>query len=110
VIGYESDMTRTVLPPPSSLTYSFLSRLHHRFNLISTEYLAAYEESWPSERAREIWTLVQQSQLAGFKSLWGEGGDGRGVVCADVDKKAREVIEEKGYGERFTHRVGHGEM
>lgn len=31
-----------------------------------------------------------------------------GVPCANVDKAARHVIEQAGYGEYFTHRVGHG--
>ena len=31
-----------------------------------------------------------------------------GVPCANVDKAARAVIEQAGYGEYFTHRTGHG--
>lgn len=31
-----------------------------------------------------------------------------GVSCGDVDKAAREVIEQAGYGEFFIHRTGHG--
>jgi len=31
-----------------------------------------------------------------------------GVTCADIDRAARQVTEEAGYGERFLHRVGHG--
>ena len=31
-----------------------------------------------------------------------------GVPCANVDKAARHVIEQAGYGEYFTHRTGHG--
>lgn len=31
-----------------------------------------------------------------------------GITCAEVDRAARQVIEEAGYGERFMHRVGHG--
>ena len=31
-----------------------------------------------------------------------------GVPCANVDKAARQVIEQAGYGEYFTHRTGHG--
>ena len=37
------------------------------------------------------------------------GNAGRpGVPCAEVDKAARKVIEDAGYGEYFTHRTGHG--
>ena len=31
-----------------------------------------------------------------------------GVPCANVDKAARNVIENAGYGQFFTHRTGHG--
>jgi Xaa-Pro dipeptidase len=31
-----------------------------------------------------------------------------GVPCANVDKAARAVIEQAGYGQYFTHRTGHG--
>jgi Xaa-Pro dipeptidase len=31
-----------------------------------------------------------------------------GVPCANVDKAARAVIEQAGYGKYFTHRTGHG--
>ncbi len=31
-----------------------------------------------------------------------------GIPCANVDKAARNVIEQAGYGAYFTHRTGHG--
>ena len=31
-----------------------------------------------------------------------------GVTCEAIDRAARDVIEEAGYGEYFIHRVGHG--
>ncbi|HAX81941.1 MAG TPA: peptidase M24 family protein [Actinobacteria bacterium] len=31
-----------------------------------------------------------------------------GVTCEDVDRAARDVIEDAGYGEYFIHRTGHG--
>jgi Xaa-Pro aminopeptidase len=31
-----------------------------------------------------------------------------GVACQDVDRAARRIIEEAGFGERFIHRTGHG--
>jgi Xaa-Pro dipeptidase len=31
-----------------------------------------------------------------------------GMVCAEVDNAAREVIGKSGYGQYFTHRTGHG--
>ena len=31
-----------------------------------------------------------------------------GVACQEVDRAARKVITDAGYGEFFTHRTGHG--
>jgi len=31
-----------------------------------------------------------------------------GVPCQEIDRSARRVIEEAGYGEHFIHRTGHG--
>ena len=31
-----------------------------------------------------------------------------GVACQEIDRAARMVIENAGYGENFIHRVGHG--
>ena len=30
------------------------------------------------------------------------------MACQEIDRAAREVIADAGYGERFIHRVGHG--
>ena len=31
-----------------------------------------------------------------------------GVICKNIDKAARELIKENGYGENFAHGLGHG--
>ena len=31
-----------------------------------------------------------------------------GVACQEIDRAARKVISDAGYGEYFIHRVGHG--
>lgn len=52
--------------------------------------------------AEKIHTIVQQANAAGRAA-------GRpGVPCAVVDRAARKVIDEAGYGRFFTHRTGHG--
>jgi Xaa-Pro dipeptidase len=51
---------------------------------------------------QEIHKIVQEANAAGRAA-------GRpGIPCAEVDKAARGVIDESGYGEYFTHRTGHG--
>lgn len=51
---------------------------------------------------RKIHHTVQEANAAGRAAA------GPGVPCADVDKAARSVIEQAGYGRYFTHRTGHG--
>ena len=54
-----------------------------------------------SESVR-IHELVQRANAAG------RAAGVIGATCADVDRAARQVIEEAGYGKYFTHRTGHG--
>ena len=50
----------------------------------------------------QIYSLVQEANAAGRAAVK------PGVTCGEVDAAARNVIEEGGYGEYFTHRTGHG--
>jgi len=51
---------------------------------------------------QKIHRIVQEANAAGRAA-------GRpGIPCADVDRAARGVIEQSGYGTYFTHRTGHG--
>jgi Xaa-Pro aminopeptidase len=45
---------------------------------------------------------VRQAQQAGFEAVR------PGVACQGIDRAARKVIADAGYGEYFIHRVGHG--
>ncbi|HEU12922.1 MAG TPA: aminopeptidase P family protein [Euryarchaeota archaeon] len=55
-----------------------------------------------TEREKEIYSIVREAQeRAIFKVL-------PGIRALDIDKAAREYISEKGYGEYFIHRTGHG--
>lgn len=53
------------------------------------------------EQAR-LYDLVLEAQLAAH------GGVAAGVACADVDRLARAIIEDAGYGAQFGHGLGHG--
>ncbi len=46
--------------------------------------------------------MVRAAQQAGVEAVR------PGVACEDVDRAARAVIEEAGYGDAFVHRTGHG--
>lgn len=54
-----------------------------------------------SERQKEIYNLVHQANLQGIKAVR------PGTKFSDIDKAARDVIANAGYGEYFTHRTGH---
>ncbi|SFR88174.1 Xaa-Pro aminopeptidase [Agromyces sp. CF514] len=56
----------------------------------------------PTDEEREVHEIVQRAQQAGFESVR------VGVACQEVDRAARAVITDAGYGEQFIHRVGHG--
>jgi Xaa-Pro dipeptidase len=56
----------------------------------------------PSAKMREIYQAVLEANLAA------QAVAKPGVTCHEVDKAARDVIKKAGYGEFFTHRLGHG--
>jgi Xaa-Pro aminopeptidase len=56
----------------------------------------------PSAEHLRVHEVVRAAQQAGFEAVR------PGAACQDVDRAARAVIAEAGYGERFTHRTGHG--
>jgi Xaa-Pro aminopeptidase len=56
----------------------------------------------PSDELRKVYAVVERAQLAGIEALRA------GVLAEDVDRAARKVIEDAGYGQFFTHRLGHG--
>lgn len=54
------------------------------------------------EGFREAYEAVLAANRAAFAAIR------PGVACQDIDRTARRVIEEAGYGPYFTHRLGHG--
>jgi Xaa-Pro aminopeptidase len=56
----------------------------------------------PSPLIREVHEVVRVAQQAGVEAVR------PGVACQEIDRAARSVITEAGYGEQFIHRTGHG--
>lgn len=56
----------------------------------------------PTDEERRVHDLVREAQQAGFEAVRS------GIACQDVDRAARKVIADAGYGEYFIHRTGHG--
>lgn len=57
----------------------------------------------PDAEYRRIYELVMASQAAGIDAM--HAGQ---VTAEQVDRAARDVIEQAGYGAAFRHRLGHG--
>lgn len=56
----------------------------------------------PDAEERRVHDIVRAAQEAGVAAV------APGVACQDVDRAARAVVSEAGYGDRFIHRTGHG--
>jgi len=61
----------------------------------------------PSTRAQEVWTVVRDARDAAIRLVKGAASQRRVLRGAEVDDAARQVIESRGFGERFIHRTGH---
>lgn len=85
--GYSSDICRSFFPPFFKKPDS-----EAQFSLLSKDV---------QEKLR-VWDIVFDAQTASLHALHENGS------CASVDLAAREVITDAGYGDAFTHRVGHG--
>ncbi len=85
--GYSSDICRSFFPP-------FMPRPE------TPEAWVAMSDSFREKL--NVWDIVFDAQTASLQSLHENG------TAAAVDIAARDVISEHGYGEAFTHRLGHG--
>ena len=56
----------------------------------------------PADELRKVYDVVDRAQVAGIEMLKA------GTSGEEADRAARKVIEDAGYGQFFTHRLGHG--
>ncbi|GLY65708.1 M24 family metallopeptidase [Amycolatopsis taiwanensis] len=56
----------------------------------------------PADWQRELYELVHRAQASGVAAVLPAGD------LAEIDKAARQVIEQAGHGEEFSHPLGHG--
>jgi Xaa-Pro dipeptidase len=59
----------------------------------------------PTDKQKKVWDIVKKAQSEAYKAVR------PGVACEDIDRAARKVIEDAGFGpdyKYFGHRVGHG--
>ena len=55
----------------------------------------------PSEKQRNVYKTVLKAQLEALKLVK------PGAVCSEIDKCARDIIADAGYGDYFGHGLGH---
>ena len=56
----------------------------------------------PSDKQKEVYETVRKAEQAAVDAVR------PGIKAMDLDKIARDIITGAGYGEFFTHRLGHG--
>ena len=56
----------------------------------------------PSEKMQQVYNIVLKAQAAGIN------GAKPGITGREMDKLARDIIDEAGYGDAFGHSLGHG--
>ncbi|PWJ10050.1 M24 family metallopeptidase [Jannaschia seohaensis] len=87
------------LEPPTSVLFDFGAVLDGMcYDFGRTACMGA-----PSDEQLKVHRLIMESQAAGIAAL--KAG---AVTCEEVDKAARDVLEDAGYGHAFRHRLGHG--
>lgn len=77
------------------------------FGCVYKGYCSDMTRSWwfgdtEPEEYKKIWAIVDKAWKAGIAA------EKPGVTGQQVDAVARKIITEAGYGEYFTHRLGHG--
>jgi Xaa-Pro dipeptidase len=61
----------------------------------------------PPERVITVWTAVRDARDAALEVVRQAGLSGAPLAGYQVDRAARDVIEQAGFGDYFVHRTGH---
>ena len=70
---------------------------HYRADVTRTVHIGE-----PDDEYRRVYQIVLDANQAAYEVIR------PGIPCQEVDRVARKVITDAGYGEYFIHRVGHG--
>ncbi|WP_455392611.1 M24 family metallopeptidase [[Eubacterium] cellulosolvens] len=73
-----------------------------RYRGYCTDLTRTFFMGEPTAEMMEVYNITMEAQAAGIKAVR------TGVLARDVDKAARDIIKGYGYGENFTHGLGHG--
>ncbi|KAF9174980.1 hypothetical protein BGX21_004313 [Mortierella sp. AD011] len=79
------------------------ARLHgYLSDITRTFWIERGRNKEMNEELDKVWDIVKQAQNASLNAIR------PGASCSSIDKAARSLIDNEGYGARFTHRLGHG--
>ena len=115
-LGAEKDAFETIVAsgPRSALPHGIASNRKIEKDDFVTFDFGCIVDGYPSDmtrtvvvgkasrKQREIYDLVKEAQAAAVDAIQA------GTKCSDVDNVARQIIAKGGYGDRFTHGLGHG--
>ncbi|ERL65454.1 M24 family metallopeptidase [Schleiferilactobacillus shenzhenensis] len=73
---------------------------NHQGYMSDASRTVAYGE--PTAKQKEIFDVCLEAQLAAMDAVK------PGLLASELDKIARDIIAQAGYGEYFIHRLGHG--
>jgi len=73
-----------------------------RRNYYSSDVTRTFAVGEPSPEQEGVHRVVLEASKAA------RGAVKPGVTCQDIDRSARRVVEEAGFGDLFIHRTGHG--
>ncbi len=98
-LGHANTLRSAPLLPPVALLFDFGAA----FNGYCYDYGRTVFFGEPDAEMQRIHRTIMSSQKAGINAL--RSGS---ATCQDVDRAARAVVQEAGYGPYFRHRLGHG--
>lgn len=94
---HHSSGPETLKPGDSVILDIFAPVSHYWCDMTRTVF---YKSA--SDEQKRVYEIVKAANLAGIKAVR------PGVPMKEIDNAARKVIEDAGYGQYFTHRLGHG--
>ncbi|MDP8241162.1 MAG: aminopeptidase P family protein [Candidatus Hatepunaea meridiana] len=114
--GAQKDAFETIVAsgPRSALPHGIASNRKIGSNELLTFDMGCFYNGYPSDMTRtfvvgkgsdeqrKIYETVREAQAMGVEAAI------PGAKCCDVDAVARNIITKAGYGDNFTHSLGHG--
>ena len=89
---------KRVIEPGDLVVCDFGGRRNH----YTSDVTRTFAVGTPSPEQEEVHRVVLEASEAA------RGAVKPGVTCQEIDRSARRVVEEAGFGDLFIHRTGHG--